>query len=181
MALCESHGTYVLNLVVLITALNPSICITSTIRVITIKNVDYSDITYNNILDDICSSLEPTFGVINACLPILQPVMSKVSDSTIVAWSKWKSSGGTSRGWLRTQGTPFEPSDGYPKSRRFHRLPADPYPLTDITASQSHCSGPGHQTASDTDMEALNDELDHHTGIKVKQSVGIESKLAPQP
>jgi len=29
-------------------------------------------------------------------------------------------------------------------------------------------------------MEALNDELDHHTGIKVKQSVGIESKIAPQ-
>lgn len=29
-------------------------------------------------------------------------------------------------------------------------------------------------------MEALNDELDHHTDIKVKQSVGIESKIAPQ-
>ena len=94
----------------------------------------------------------------------------------MLAWSKLRSSGGTSRGGLGSQETPFEPAVK-PKSRSFRRIPGDLYPLTDVTATQSHCSGPGRASApdTDTDTEALHDDFDHHRGIEVKQYVGVES------
>ena len=49
------------------------------------------------MLDDICTSLEPTLGVMNACLPVLQLVMSEFSGSKMLVWSKLRSSGGTPR------------------------------------------------------------------------------------
>ena len=177
--LCEFLSFYVLHLYVLITPFNSSICIISVVRVVAISRLSLtSDVTYNEVLDNTCTSLEPTLGVINACLPILQPVISKFSGSTMLIWSKWKSSGGTSRERLGSKGTPFEPSNES-KSRRFHRLPADLYPLTDVTAPQSHCTGPGDHRGSNEDKGSFFDELENYSGIKVKQHVGVQSTSAP--
>ena len=162
----------------LMNTLHPSICIISVIRIVSIKQLDLdSDLSYDAVLDSVTSALEPTLGVVNACLPILQPVASKLSDGTMLAWSKLRSSGGTSRGGLGSQETPFEPSVK-PKSRSFLRIPGDLYPLTDVIATQSHCSGPGRRSATDIDMEALHDDVEHHSGIEVKQYVGVESTAA---
>lgn len=178
---CEFSWQHIPELSVLITTLNSSICIISIIRLVAIKRLNLnSDVTYDIVLDDICTSLEPTLGIINACLPVLQPVLSKLSGSTIFSWSKWKSSRRTSRGWLGSKKTPIELSNES-KSGKFHRLPADLYPLTDVTATaQSHCCGPAQQTASDRDVDSWNDEFDHRPGIKVKQRVGVISTEAPR-
>lgn len=179
--LCEYHSTCALIITVLINILHSSICIVSIIRIVSIKQVNLnSDFPYDGVLDTICSALEPTLGVVNACLPILQPAASKISDSTMLAWSKLRSSSGTSRGGLGSQETPSEPSVK-PKSRSFRRIPGDLYPLTDVTATQSHCSGPGRGSAPDTEAEALYNDFDHHRGIEVKQFVGVESTAVFKP
>ena len=158
----------------------PSICVVSIIRIVAIKRLNLdSDVSYDAVLDSFVSSLEPTLGVINACLPILQPVISKISDGTNLAWSKLTSSDNTPREGSRYQGTPLEPLIKS-KSQRFRRLPADLYPLTDITATQSYTSGLARQTASDTNMEALSVKSDHHTSIEVKHFIGVESTAITQ-
>ena len=154
-----------------------SICIISIVRVISIHRLDYQDVTYSLVLDNICTSLEPTLGVINACLPILQPVVSKVCGSTVFAWSKnWKSSGGSSRGRLWLKGS-HEPS-GHSNTDRFRQPPGDLYPLTNLTGTESHISGPGRRAASDKDTDSIY-ELEAHSGIKVKQHVGVYSTVVP--
>lgn len=166
-------------MIALIISLGLSICVISIVRIVAIKELDLSsDVTYDLVLDDVTTALEPTLGVINACLPILQPVVSKFSGSTMLVWSKWRSSGGTSRERLGPKGTPLEPPNDS-KPRKFHRLHADLYPLTDVTATQSHCTGPGHQMDSNGDTDSVDDELDNHSGIKVKQHVGVKSTAAP--
>ena len=157
--------------------LKPSICIISIIRIDAINRLNYSDITYSVVLDSIFTALEPTLGVINACLPLLQPVVSKCSSSTMFSWSRLRSSVGTSRRGLKPKETPCEPSDG-PQSGKFHRMPADLYPLTDVTATQIHFSGPSNPTTSDNDADSFIDELAQHSGIKVKQRVEIDSAVA---
>ena len=68
------------------------------------------DVTYDVVLDSIMTALEPTLVIVNACLPILQPVMSKFLSTTVLAWSKLRSGGGTSRERLRSKSTAFESS-----------------------------------------------------------------------
>ena len=58
-------------------------------------------------------------------------------------------------------------------------MPADLYPLTDVTATQIHFSGPSNPTTSDNDADSFIDELAQHSGIKVKQRVEIDSAVAP--
>lgn len=162
----------------LITKLKYSICILSIVRIDANNRLNYSDITYSAVLNRTCSALEPTLGVINACLPILQPVVSKCCGSTMFSWSRSRLSVGTSSRRLKAKGTPCEPSGG-PQSGRFHRMPADLYPLTDVTTTQIHCSGPGNAATSDNDADSFIDELAQHSGIKVKQRVEIDSAVAP--
>jgi hypothetical protein len=176
--LCEFAWHYVLDLFVLITSLNPRICVISIIRIVTIKRLDLnSDVTYDIVLNNISTSLEPTLGVINACLPVLQPVVSKFSGSMFFLWSKRTLGGGTSRGRLVSKRSLFEPSDDF-DSRRLRRIPGDLYPLTDVIATKSDCSGAGPRTAAGKDTDSSNDELEHHSGIKVTQHVGITSAEA---
>ena len=164
----------------LIIKLKPRICIISIVRIDAINRLDYSDITYSVVLDSICTGLEPTLGVINACLPLLQPVVSKCSGSTLFSWSRLRSSVGTSQRRLKPKETPCKPSDG-PQSGKFHRMPADLYLLTDVTATKIHFSGPSNPTTSDNDADSFIDDLAEHSGIKVKQRVEIDSAVAPTP
>ena len=131
------------------------------------------------IFDRFVIALEPTLGVINACSPVIQPVVCKIFDGTILAWSKLTSTGGTSGGGFRSKGHPSSLQLSS-SSGGFRRLPADLYPLTDVTATRSYASGPARQSASDTNMKALNGESDHHTGIEVKWYIGVESTAITQ-
>ena len=153
-----------------------SICIVSIIRIVAIKTESYADITYSTILDNITTALEPTLGVINACLPILQPVLSKFSSSTLFTRSmNWRSDDDSTLKRKLWSNRPHEQSSPV-NSDRFHRLPGDLYPLTEATSTRIQFSGPDHDTRQDTD--SVSDGLAAASGIKVKQDVGVYSTLA---
>lgn len=54
------------------------ICIISLLRTIWIQTWDQSDRTYNITLGAIYFVLEPTLGVVNACLPTIKPAITKL-------------------------------------------------------------------------------------------------------
>lgn len=62
------------------------ICILSAIRVSSIAALDYNDFTHSVVPDAIYSVLEPCLGVINASLPILQPVASRIAKSRVYSY-----------------------------------------------------------------------------------------------
>ena len=55
-----------------------SICIVSLQRVIWLRQWDQSDLAFDAILGVCWSILEPSLGVINACLPVMWPVLQKL-------------------------------------------------------------------------------------------------------
>jgi hypothetical protein len=110
------------------------ICILSVVRVVAISKLDLTDVTYTIVLDNIMSALEPTLGVINACLPLLQPIIPKISENKIITWFK-------SLTTMRSSATGFSKTDskqpsGKFASHHFDRLTPDLYPLTDISATR---------------------------------------------
>ncbi|RYP79462.1 hypothetical protein DL770_006643 [Monosporascus sp. CRB-9-2] len=54
------------------------ICILSLIRVISVLRWDLTDITYTNTRIVIYSILEPTLGLVNACLPTIKPALHAI-------------------------------------------------------------------------------------------------------
>jgi len=65
------------------------VCVMTVLR--TVAVVDFNpiaaklDFTYTVYYDALWSSLEPSLGVVNTCLPVMAPVIQKASESTIVA------------------------------------------------------------------------------------------------
>lgn len=145
---------------VLIISLIPSICILSIVRVVAIKRLNLSlDLTYDSVSNNIYTSLEPTLGVINACLPLLRPVFSKLSGNMMTIRYKRRSNGGILRENRGSKEPPVEPFNE-PKSRKFHLSPDEIYPLTDLTATQSHCTGPDLELSSNDDANSLQEGLE---------------------
>ncbi|KAF2865367.1 hypothetical protein BDV95DRAFT_623880 [Massariosphaeria phaeospora] len=61
------------------------ICILSAIRTSSIARLNYVDYSYSVLPDGIYSVLEPCCGTINACLPMLQPVVSKIVQTRFIS------------------------------------------------------------------------------------------------
>ncbi|KAL2150090.1 hypothetical protein VTH82DRAFT_7766 [Thermothelomyces myriococcoides] len=56
-------------------------CIVSVIRIKELSSIDYSDITYNVPMSLIFSALEPSLAVTLACVPLLRPLVSRITGS----------------------------------------------------------------------------------------------------
>ena len=54
------------------------ICVISLLRVIWLWTWDLADMTYNVTPGAIYSVLEPTLGVVNACLPTIKPAITEL-------------------------------------------------------------------------------------------------------
>ncbi|KAI1277328.1 hypothetical protein F5Y07DRAFT_407791 [Xylaria sp. FL0933] len=59
-------------------SLGAVICIISLFRIIALRNWDLNDVTFGSAQISIYSSLEPTLGVVNACLPTIKPALYKL-------------------------------------------------------------------------------------------------------
>ena len=57
--------------------LSPRICVFSALRIVAVVRLDPLDFTYSSVPDIIYGGLEVQLGIINACLPMLQPLVSK--------------------------------------------------------------------------------------------------------
>ncbi|KAI5923169.1 hypothetical protein F4810DRAFT_226154 [Camillea tinctor] len=74
-------------------SLGAIICVISLLRVIWLHNWQFDDMTYTVIPGAIYSILEPTLGVINACLPTMRPVLRKISGNHGFTWSQNRKNG----------------------------------------------------------------------------------------
>lgn len=70
------------------------ICLISAIRIKFIFDIDFNDFTYTIWHFAIFGPLEPMLGIVSACLPMLPPVIAKVTNGRMMAWAK-KSRPGT--------------------------------------------------------------------------------------
>ncbi|KAI0424683.1 hypothetical protein F5Y09DRAFT_335560 [Xylaria sp. FL1042] len=59
-------------------SLGAVICIISLFRIIALSNWDLDDVTFGSAEISIYSSVEPTLGVVNACLPTIKPALYKL-------------------------------------------------------------------------------------------------------
>ena len=110
------------------------ICIITVLRIVSVANLDLNDISYSGIDDAILSELEPCLGIINACLPVIPPVVSQKFRPAISKWKIWSRSGSTAQN--THAGAPFvrqglRPGDS--EAKNFRRLEEDVYPLTDMS------------------------------------------------
>ena len=71
------------------------ICIATIMRIIALIQLD-ADISYSIVSAKIWSSLEPCLGIVNACLPVLQPAVAKFS-STAFEWTRRLSEASTAK------------------------------------------------------------------------------------
>ncbi|KAF2233364.1 hypothetical protein EV356DRAFT_568024 [Viridothelium virens] len=64
------------------------ICLVAGVRLKYVLEIDYNDFTYTIWYFAILGPLEPMLGIISACLPMLPPVFSKLSNGRIMAWTR---------------------------------------------------------------------------------------------
>lgn len=65
-----------------------SICIVTALRIYSIARLDFTDVSYNMVSANIWSSLEPCLGIVNACLPVLQPALAKTFGFDALEWTQ---------------------------------------------------------------------------------------------
>lgn len=64
-----------------------SICIVTAFRIYAIARLDLSDFSYSMVSANIWSTLEPCLGIVNACLPILQPALARTVGLSNFEWT----------------------------------------------------------------------------------------------
>ena len=96
--------------------------------------LDLGDVSYSGVQVFIWSELEPCLGIINACLPVLPPVVSHICPLAVFRWKPWSRTGS------KTPGSGADSSLTRPdlrpvnaEAKKFRRLKEDVYPLTSIS------------------------------------------------
>lgn len=132
--------------------MSESICIISAFRIKSIADLEFTDFTFSLINDGIWSALEPFLGIVNACLPILQPVIAKVGETTLFSRTRGSSKASNSKVSTDQNSTKLLHPDES-DTKHFHRLYNHVYPLEDnpvvSNRNQSSCFG-SPQTPNET-------------------------------
>ena len=118
------------------------ICVLSAVRIHAIVTLDYTDFSYSVVPDGVYSVLEPCLGVVNASLPVLQPVVQKLSHSRIFSLRRTTGVSSTSTPRKKRIGNSWSASGEETKPKRFHRLEDaagldDHVPLADVHISSN--------------------------------------------
>ena len=58
--------------------LSPSVCTITILRIISLLQLNFSDLSYNITTVTIWGCLEPTLGIMSACLPVLPPLLARL-------------------------------------------------------------------------------------------------------
>lgn len=62
--------------------LSPSVCTITILRIISILQLNFSDLSYNIVTATIWGCLEPCIGIMSACLPVLPPLLARLFKCT---------------------------------------------------------------------------------------------------
>lgn len=112
------------------------ICIVSLQRILWLRDWDLADMTFTVTEAAYWSVLEPTLGVVNACLPVMRPALRKLFHKDMFTWSKVYGTQSTARRqWFQGRTRPSRDKDGL-EENRFHRLNNPEYLLTDLAVGQ---------------------------------------------
>lgn len=126
------------------------ICIFTGLRIKSVLDLDPLDFTYTMVDDLIFGGLEIELGIINACLPLLQPILKKFLGSKST-WTN-KSTDKETRTWTTK------------RDNTFHRMHDDSFPLNDCVASVSAA-----RASPTSDLEAGFRSVMVQTTYEVKQ------------
>lgn len=127
----------------------PRICVISLQRVLWLKNWDLTDLTYTVTPGACWSTLEPTLGVVNACLPTMRPVLKKVFGKDVFARFKaHRSDSGHRRRWLYHNKGPSNYSNDLGR-KSFQRLTDPQFPLTEREPAPKHSARSNDTTLSE--------------------------------
>lgn len=147
------------------------ICIISILRIVYLTNLDLHNITYDVAPEWLFTLLEPTLGIVSACVPAMQPAITKLSPkrSSTVHCGNGKAGCSTSaKNGTYGQNSAFSP-------RRFQRLDEYAHPLTDRYGhlSNNHVGRAGNDACDgdqDVDEHAYvaSDLRDRRRSIVVK-------------
>ena len=109
------------------------ICIISLQRVLWFKNWDLLDLSYTSVGGDYWSILEPSLGIVNACLPTMQPVLRKLFKNKYTSWNRSAISTADQRNLARNDRTVASIHASVDADRRhFHRLRDSQYPVVEL-------------------------------------------------
>lgn len=94
---------------------------------------DLTDLTYTETPGAIYSVLEPTLGVVNACLPTIKPAINKILGPGTLKWSQHdpESKGFSNKTTVHDRSRKYGASAKGNVTRDFERL-EDEFPLNDI-------------------------------------------------
>lgn len=114
------------------------ICILSLLRILSIVSWDLDDSTYTGTSTTIYTILEPTIGVVNACLPTTLPALRKLFKNSRFSWAQKSFSKPQDNQHSRNE------NDIYP--HRFERLADDVTPTNaQAPSSQQGIQGEGNR------------------------------------
>lgn len=105
----------------------------SLLRVHWLATWDLTDLTYTETPGAIYSVLEPTLGVVNACLPTIKPAINKLLGPDALNWSRHdpESKGSSNKTPLQKRNRKHGGSIKGNITRDFERLD-DEFPLSDV-------------------------------------------------
>lgn len=127
------------------------ICIITILRIKYLNDLDLHNITYSIAPEGLFTLLEPTLGIISACLPVVRPVLNKLSKNAPIPSTEQYGSksarAASARHSSHGQNGGFAP-------KRFQRLDDYAYPLTDTYRNFNDVAGPENDASSgDQDVE----------------------------
>lgn len=64
-----------------------SICVLTILRINSVQILDLTDVTSSCAPLALWTVLEPTLGVVNACLPVMRPALQKIFGSDAILWT----------------------------------------------------------------------------------------------
>ena len=144
-----------------------SICVVTILRIVTAAQFDIDDFTYGFAKLAIWTDLEPTLGMVNACLPVIQPALIRVLGSRRHECKTSFISSSVAR--LRSK------SNNGSKNRKFN----DSYLLTETGTTESYVGSNSKPSSTMEDMEAqeVHSSMEPRSEIKVKKDWQVVSEF----
>lgn len=122
-------------------------------------------------------------GIINACLPVIQPVVKRVLESNVFSRSSRNRS--NSKVWTGSS-SKLGKKNNTGDINSFHRLEENSYPLAEGIGTLTHISGPESQSFSTSeDIEAQNRGMNQRSlstiiNVRSDWEVQVEPVVAPR-
>jgi len=132
------------------------------------------DITYSSANLALFNALETTLGIINTCLPVLRPVMQKISSPGMFEWTTAWTNNTTngSRRWYETSSVRDPKSQG----ERFNRIDDQLYPLNEYAPESSVQIGRQSQNSSEEGYNVNPRRERSQENIRVTQVFQVDSR-----